>query len=48
MLLLFLFWIALLLLIAGGTLISTQLHKLYTKGSMESNRQKIVQLKPIV
>jgi hypothetical protein len=48
MLLLFLFWIALLLLIAGGTLISTQLYKLYTTGSMESSRQQIVQLKPMV
>jgi hypothetical protein len=48
MLLLFLFWIAILLLIAVGTLISTQLYKLYTKGSMESDRQKVVQLKPIV
>ena len=43
MLLLFLFWIVLLLLIAVGTLISTQLHRLYTKGSMESDRPKIVQ-----
>jgi hypothetical protein len=32
MLFLFLFWIALLLLIAAGTFISTQLHRLYTKG----------------
>ncbi len=48
MLLLFLFWIALLLLIAVGTLISTQLHKLYTKGYMELDMQKTIQLKPIV
>jgi hypothetical protein len=43
MLFLFLFWIALMLLIAVGTLISTQLERLYTKGSIESNRPKIVQ-----
>ncbi len=48
MLVLFLFWIALLLLIAGGTLLSTQLQRLNTTGSMESNRQQIVQLKPMV
>ena len=34
MLLLFLFWIALLLLIAVGTLISTQFHKLYSNGDV--------------
>jgi hypothetical protein len=38
-----LLWMALLLLIAVGTRISTQLWRLYTIGHMESNRQKIVQ-----
>jgi hypothetical protein len=37
-----LLWMALLLLIAVGTHVGTQLERLYTKGHIESNRQKIV------
>ena len=38
-----LLWMALLLLIAVGTRISTDLQRLYTVGSRESNKEKVVQ-----